>query len=567
MKQKLTILLAIVCLVVAGPRSVSAQDYIPTPVTVSKDKVRLGGRLYYSHVVLEKQTLYSISKAYGVSIDEIIQSNAGIQADGTGLQKNAIIMIPVPDAKDAKDVQTVAEPEPQPQPAEDTPEYKIHTVKWFEDIDDIAKTYGVSVKDIMDYNGLTSRKLSKRQKIKIPLVPVQQAAPQPQVETPPAPPATVDEPEPEPKEEAAPVVTTPEVPSLLEDFVEGLMGKKTVNVALLLPLGAKGSVNSDFMDFYCGVLLAVKDLEEQGIGTNLSVYDVAGGAIPSRDALVSNDLVLGPVTEKDLTAVLDRVNGRTAVISPLEQKAEHLAGSCSNFVQAPTSNQTQYDDLIAWAESETAPADKVLLITEKGRTSPAFTGITSALSRRNLRHSTISYSIIEGRKIPSTMPQYLTKQGVNRIIVATESEAFMGDVMRNIGIIMDKGYNVVMYAPSKLRTFDTIDGTGFHNANLHISSSYSIDYSLPEVDRFVKAYRALYNTEPNGFSFQGYDTARFFISKCSKYGNRWMKKVPGETESLLHADFRMEATESGALVNRAVRRTVYDKDFSTHLVK
>ena len=143
----------------------------------------------------------------------------------------------------------------------------------------------------------------------------------------------------------------------------------------------------------------------------------------------------------------------------------------------------------------------------------------------------------------------------------------MGDVMRNIGIIMDKGYQVVMYAPSKLRTFDTIDGTGFHNANLHISSSYSVDYSLPEVQRFVKAYRALYNAEPNGFSFQGYDTACFFVGKCSKYGNRWMKKVPGEKESLLHTDFCMEALETGSLVNKAVRRTVYEKDFSTHLVK
>ena len=74
-----------------------AQEYVPTPVTVSNEKVRISGNLYYSHVVLERQTLYSIAKAYGVSITEIVNANNGINSDGTGLQKNAIILIPVRD--------------------------------------------------------------------------------------------------------------------------------------------------------------------------------------------------------------------------------------------------------------------------------------------------------------------------------------------------------------------------------------------------------------------------------------------------------------------------------------
>ncbi len=43
--------------------SAAAQDYIQTPVTVSTQKVRLGGKVYLSHVVQEKQTLYSIARA------------------------------------------------------------------------------------------------------------------------------------------------------------------------------------------------------------------------------------------------------------------------------------------------------------------------------------------------------------------------------------------------------------------------------------------------------------------------------------------------------------------------
>ena len=132
----------------------------------------------------------------------------------------------------------------------------------------------------------------------------------------------------------------------------------------------------------------------------------------------------------------------------------------------------------------------------------------------------------------------------------------MGDVVRNIGIMMGKGYDVVMYAPSKVRTFETIEGSDYHAARLHISSSYFVDYSNPKVDAFVKAYRALFKTEPSQFAFQGYDTARYFIERST----RGVRKAHG-----LHTDFSLEFDSNGNATNKAVRRIVYNKDFTTSI--
>ena len=76
--------------------TVSAQEYVTTPVQISKEKVRIDGKVCYSHVVLEKQTLYSISKAYEVSIEEIYKYNPTLKE--TGLKKNSIRIIPSKEA-------------------------------------------------------------------------------------------------------------------------------------------------------------------------------------------------------------------------------------------------------------------------------------------------------------------------------------------------------------------------------------------------------------------------------------------------------------------------------------
>ena len=50
-----TVLLTIILL----PVQMSAQEYTGSPVEISKEKVKVDGKVCFSHIVLEKQTLYS----------------------------------------------------------------------------------------------------------------------------------------------------------------------------------------------------------------------------------------------------------------------------------------------------------------------------------------------------------------------------------------------------------------------------------------------------------------------------------------------------------------------------
>ena len=169
--------------------------------------------------------------------------------------------------------------------------------------------------------------------------------------------------------------------------------------------------------------------------------------------------------------------------------------------------------------------------------------------------------------MPESLSSRVVKGAVNRIIVASEKEAFIGDVVRNLGILQGKGYKIVMYAPSRVRNFETVDGSAYHQNELHICSTYFVDYGTESVDAFVSSYRALYRTEPSQFAFQGYDLTRFFAGLCAKYGNRWTHALSRITGSGLHTDFRFEKAGDGSYRNTGIRRIVYRTDYTTELVR
>ena len=560
MKNMILMVLTAAVLTVWTPADSYAQEYISTPVSISKEKVRVGGKVCYSHIVLERQTLFSIAKAYNVTIDEIYEFNPTLKE--TGLKKNSIILIPSKEAEAAPVVEQPVAKESTPAPAEvkevkevKKKKMKVHTVKWYEDIDVIAEKYGVTAEAIIKANSLSDRKLAKRQKLNIPepgeypeddITVEEEAA----AET-----AGTDE-----TEEAQ---ETDETQNIEPDWM--FIPKKDVKVTLILPLNTTtGNVSRNNMDFYSGVLLAVKDLADTGVSTELNVYDSSDSSHPivSED-IEGSDIVIGPISSGDLGRMLEADAKPGMMISPLDQRAEKFAYTNSNFIQAPTPLAVQYQDLLNWMKEDVTAGDKVVMITEKGaRPTESVTQLTQAADSSGLNFIPFSYSILEGRDITEPLTNLMTAEGTNRVLIASDSEAFVNDVVRNLNILVYNKLNVVLYAPSRIRNFETIEVENLHNTSLHTSLGYLIDYDSQQVKNFLLKYRALYNTEPTQYAFQGYDIASYFIGMCSRYGNNWTQKLDDAETQMLQSIFRFTPIEDGGYVNNGVRRLVYGSGWS-----
>ena len=570
MKLRL-ILLTVLCLLPLCGTPATAQEYKQVPVTISKDKVKNNGKLYYSHVVLEHQTLYSISKAYGVTIQEIYDSNPTLNLETAGLKQYQILLIPVK-SQNAAQTAVTAEPANQAVNPEEVvsaeeenqeEEFIIHKVKWYEDLSDIAEKYGISSRIIMDYNNLTSDSLNRKMKLRIPQGNTLRRLEGLKNEV-------VNEGPAEAGESAVQSDSSSESTAADEEdnsFRSLFGGKRQVHAGLILPFEANGQSSDNMYDFYSGVLLAVKDLETEGITTHLSTYDHSVDAL-TESTLSSKDVILGPVSATDISAVLPICPEGKYLISPLEPKAAALAQTNSSLIQAPSSSESQCQDLIAWLKEDLKGSDKVLLFCEKGATLTSNASLLKqCLENSGISYETISYAILEGRNIINRIDNVATLQGTNRIVVASESEAFVNDVIRNVNLMLHRKLETVLYCLSKVRNFDTIEVSNFHNAKMHTCSSYYIDYDNDKVKAFLSAYRALYGAEPGPFAFQGYDSAYLAIKAYSSYGRNWPERIEGQLKEGLQSDFRLERLESGSLVNKAVRRIIYDEGYAIRLVK
>ena len=543
--------------------AVFAQVYPNTPVTVSKDITVSGGKQYLVHPVLDHQTLYSISKAYSCTIDEIVAANPELNLKENGLKAGQLLLIPYSGQAAQEEVRAAEQAKPAaaaPQEQVEGRDYTTYVVKWYDDLGTIAARYNVSKDVLMTYNGLTSPKLSRKQVIRIPLDPssVKAAASETTAEEPSISQSTVGQ-------AVADGISTADslAKEAAESFRELFHRKKdAVDIAVVLPFNAKSKVNDSAFDLYSGMLLAARDLAASGIKANIKAIDCKASTV-TEEALEDVDLVIGPISPDDLRTVLGVCPQGTAVISPLDPGASSLVTGHPNFIQAPSTAESQYAEIVKWMEEDMQSGDKVLLVSEKGA---AQTAVAKYLAASGLQYSTCSYSITEGRTV--SLDKHMSVGGTTRVVIASEKEAFVNDVVRNLNLLSHRKFDVVLYAPSRIRNYETIDIESLHGIRAHIASSYFIDYDNSRQKNFLMSYRALFGAEPTPFAYQGYDAMRAFLGSYDRYGRNWMAKMCTSEQKGLQSNFRLEkAGEEDGYANQAVRRAVYELDYTIRILK
>lgn len=457
-------------------------------------------------------------------------------------------------------------------------------MKWYEDLSSVAKKFGVSPEEILKFNGLESEQEARSARtLKIPQKGVvssmeAEAAGKSEVsgrpegsgisEVPKAPegPKVPEVSKNQRAQENQEVTERHEgyevsgVPEVYE--ASGKIFGPEVNMALVLPFTGEGYSDS-YYDFYSGVLMAVRDLGNAGIKTDLSVFDYNNDGIRfQKTDLDRFDFILGPISEEQLSSVEDITPRRTVLVSPLDPKCISLADSCANFIQAPASTERQYEDAAQWLKEELRQGDKVLLLKESRTDS---TSIERYLKALGVEYKEISYNILEGRNVLDQMQSYAEGCNVLRAVIASSSEAFVNDAVRNLSLMAYRGSDVVLYSASKIHNFSTIEAEALHNVKLHMSTTYFVDYDNDRIKNFLLTYRALFSGEPGPFAYQGYDIASCLISARSRYRGLWRNRIMDETYHGLQINYRFVQSNGCGLINNAIRRVVYDKDFSITL--
>jgi LysM repeat protein len=129
-------------------------QFQPTEVVRSQEKTIVNNKVYYIHTVLKGQTLYSISKAYEVTQEEI--KNANPQVDVYNLRDGLAIRIP-----DSKPKQVAV----YPQNRED---FIAHTVKRGQTVYSLSRKYDITEDVIYYYNPWAREGIRPDQTIWIP---------------------------------------------------------------------------------------------------------------------------------------------------------------------------------------------------------------------------------------------------------------------------------------------------------------------------------------------------------------------------------------------------------------
>ena len=485
----------------------------PAEVTISTEVITIDGKNYFSHVVRERQTLYSIGKAYGVSSLDIIDLNPSLNLDTRPIKAGDVLLIPVTE----KALAQINRPL----------EKDIRQIKRVDSTAVTADSLEVAIGSL---------------KVAVDSVVV-----------------AIDS-----------VEVAVDSVEVAIDSVE--VAVDSIAVALLLPMEANDSTaNVRYLNYYFGSLLAARDMSAKGVKMKISTIDTSNPVDFARTPSVLHDadVIIGPVSTSDILMTLPYLPKGKFLVSPMDSKTEELTVD-SPVILAATPVSTQVKDAVSWMMDEKADADTLILVRESDvRLTAASRQLREIVEKAAINEELsnaieVDYSIANGLEMNEWFGVH-THLGdtATRVMVLSERDVFVKDVIRNVYLQNSLKHNVTIYGPSRTRSNDVEE---MCNAYLHNSVTYYVDYDNPEVIDFVSNYRALFHCEPDSFAFHGYDTMRYFVSICARYGSNWPSKLEHFRQSGLQTHFRFETTETVGKVNAGLRRVLYTPGFVIYVM-
>ncbi|MCM1031512.1 MAG: LysM peptidoglycan-binding domain-containing protein [Oscillibacter sp.] len=476
--------------------TISIFDVLKIPYT---EPIPVQDTRYYYHKVEKGETLYSISRRFGVKIKLLLKENEQY-AKGT-LGVGDVVRLPLGDIKKESEAvldKPVAVVEKKMQEAE------------------FNESYGFSeeverLDTLRDTLYLTGEK-------PIFAAPLQEEKPE--------------------------FVSNPFIPD-----------NKYIKVAVLLPFYAsenmRMNMQADTMDaekgrkrilpkstqfvyFYEGLLLAVDSLKKNGYKIDLHVYDTEKNTekmyrITEQINTLSPDLIIGPVYASEYRVIAENlINKNIPLIYPLSSRSENFS-RYPNFLQVHPSFDVLAGEMARWVAAQSGQANIISLswtgneITDEQALSELtekklFTEKLQQIPAINFYKWDFQEEQIEAFKL------ILNPDQENIIILPSSKEADVSKMLPVLSVFTDE-FKITVLGFPEWQNFTSVDHETYYKLNVKLFAYSYID-NLSEKSRdFADTYRNYFYTEPHSLTNKAYDLGLYFIPLAAKYGNRMLDAI------------------------------------------
>ena len=402
-----------------------------------------------------KETLYGISKQFGVSINEIIEANPYAQ---DGIKKGDILQIPV-----------VEENIPKTSGSD-----ILHIVKPKETIYGISKQYNITKEDLLRANPKLENGLMIGDTILIT-----SSSPQP--------------------------TTTP-------TDNNAIVQKATYRIAYMLPFSAeedKNSTNIDrFIEFYRGSLLAMEKIKEQGTSLEVYTFDTQLGTTKINDILKNGipktvDMIIGPAYPEQVAIVADYAKKNNVIqIVPFTSQISNSDRFALQYQFNPSS--ADLDKAIINNILDKHRTDNVFIVNFASQNSKSY-HLPERLEKA-LKSNSIKYTKLKANSLTADNISALNRNVNNLIVLSSCSTQEFKDF---VGAVSADNKNYTFVVENDIFNYAKADKS-LKNKNF---VTYSLFNATPE-DKYLNAYSRYFTVRtqqstPN-YDLLGYDITLYF---------------------------------------------------------
>lgn len=465
-----------------------------------------------THVVQPGETLYSISRTYGISVDSLIALNpqaaqvlyagASLKVPGTG---SNVAVYPT-------SVSTYTSQESNSLPACK----RMYTVKQKETVYALSRRFGVSEDELRAANPqIKKNKIKKGEQLCIPYSAAEIRAYKQQ---------QADE---------------AERQKLLAEENEILARAKRIspiNVAVVLPFdldaAERTTESTKALDFYEGFLLAVDELKSQGVSINVYAYEERGNVtmanVLSQPMMPFMNLIIGSMHVDNIAALADYATRRNIpLVVPFSNAADVCGNNATTFqVNAPLI--TLYPQLYAQLTQRLAGTNVVILNCEEGTPQTEYiSGLKDALDGAGIEYVTASSGLLTE---PEQFLPRLSDSKPNVIIPSTASQKAFSTLVRRLDNAAEQlaSYRISLFGYPEWQTFSQKSQEQMKKWKASYFATFYTNASSSASQRFNRNFERWFKREQYAsyplYGQHGYDIGLHFLKGINQFGTDFLNR-------------------------------------------